>query len=75
MKSINPATGETLYTYTPDTEAQLTGKIEQAHAGFMSWRNTSFKVRGELMQRAGGVLRQRKDEFAGLMADEMGKVL
>src|SRR6185436_4417643 len=40
-----------------------------------SWRKTSFAERGRLMKRAGEILRQRKEEFARLMAIEMGKPL
>ena len=75
IESVNPATGETLQRYeeaSPDAVARI---IEQAHAAFESWRETNLDERAACMRRAAGVLRERRDEYAQLMASEMGKLL
>ncbi len=39
------------------------------------WRRTSFAERSAVIRRAAEILRDRKDEFARLMTEEMGKTL
>ncbi|MFC1529255.1 NAD-dependent succinate-semialdehyde dehydrogenase [Gemmatimonadota bacterium] len=73
MKVINPATGEFIREYDEHPPEEVSVGIEEAHAAFLSWRRTGFEHRAELMQQAGAVLLERKDEFAELMTVEMGK--
>src|SRR5579862_9307961 len=73
LQSINPATGELVETYTEITPAAAASAVAAAHAAFPAWRRTSFAARAALMRKAAGVLRARADEFARLMALEMGK--
>ena len=47
--------------------------IEQGQKAFLSWRETSFGTRAQKMKEAAGLLRTRADEYAALMAREMGK--
>jgi succinate-semialdehyde dehydrogenase/glutarate-semialdehyde dehydrogenase len=75
MDSVNPHTGEKIRTYTPFSEAQVNAALQQAEKTFRDWRKKSFSERANLMKNAGRVLRERKNELAELMADEMGKVL
>ncbi|MFA4947034.1 MAG: NAD-dependent succinate-semialdehyde dehydrogenase [Candidatus Krumholzibacteriia bacterium] len=73
MKSINPATLEVIGTYdelSPETAARAVG---ESGAAFERWRETSFAERGVLMTKAAAILRSRSEEFARLMALEMGK--
>jgi succinate-semialdehyde dehydrogenase/glutarate-semialdehyde dehydrogenase len=73
LQVINPATGETIKTYDEMTPAEVQSSIEQAHQAFLSWRQTSFATRAELMHGAARVLREQAAEYAILMAQEMGK--
>jgi succinate-semialdehyde dehydrogenase / glutarate-semialdehyde dehydrogenase len=75
IKSINPATGETIKTYEEMTPQEATSAVSEAHKIWNSWRKTSFAERGRLMTRAASILRERKSELARLMAVEMGKPL
>jgi len=75
IASVNPATGQTIKTYDEMTPDQVSAAVAQAHEAWKGWRKTSFADRGRPMKRAGEILRQRKDEFARLMAAEMGKPL
>ena len=75
IESVNPATGERIESYdemTTDQVEEALGRVDEA-AG--AWRETTFEERAPLMRAAASVLRDRKDEFARLMADEMGKPL
>ena len=70
---VNPATGETLKTYDEMTPQQTAAAIEEAHAAWASWRAVPFADRARPMKKAAAILRERKEEFAKLMALEMGK--
>ena len=73
IQSINPATGETLETFTETSAQDLERILATAHAAFAEWRHTAFGTRGGLMRKAAEVLRARKVEYARTMALEMGK--
>jgi succinate-semialdehyde dehydrogenase/glutarate-semialdehyde dehydrogenase len=75
MESVNPHTGEKIRSYIPQSDEQINGLLQSADKAFREWRKSSFADRANLMRAAGGVLRDRKNELAELMADEMGKVL
>ena len=75
MESVNPATGKTIATYDEITPQQAAAAIEQAHGAWTAWRTVPFAERARPMTRAAAILRERKDEFARLMAMEMGKPL
>jgi succinate-semialdehyde dehydrogenase/glutarate-semialdehyde dehydrogenase len=75
MKSVNPATGETIKTYenyTAESCKEITGRVFEA---WQSWRLTTFEHRSALMLKAAEILSGRKKEFALLMTREMGKVI
>jgi succinate-semialdehyde dehydrogenase / glutarate-semialdehyde dehydrogenase len=75
MQSINPHTGQLIRSYDPQDDAEVDRLLAAAEAAFHDWRKSSFADRAQLMKVAGGVLRQRKQQLAELMADEMGKVV
>ncbi|MGH9968733.1 MAG: NAD-dependent succinate-semialdehyde dehydrogenase [Pyrinomonadaceae bacterium] len=73
IATINPATGETLKRFDALTEAQVEEKLQRAANTFRLYRHTSFEERGSRMLRAAEILETEKQEFARLMAIEMGK--
>lgn len=73
MESINPATGKTVQTYKEMTRDEVAYILDRVQRTFENWRRTSFIERAVLMKKAGELLRARKEEFARLMAVEMGK--
>lgn len=73
IESLNPATGELIKTYTEWTDEQVAQTIDAVHQTYLEWSTTSFAERKEPMLKAATVLRTRKDEFALMMAREMGK--
>jgi succinate-semialdehyde dehydrogenase/glutarate-semialdehyde dehydrogenase len=75
LDAVNPATGKTIKTYDEMTPQQAAAAVEEAHAAWKSWRKTPFSERARPMRKAAGILRERKDELARLMALEMGKPL
>ena len=73
MKSVNPATGETVASYQEHGSEDVDVLVRRAAERFNTWRRTSFPERADLMRRAADILESRKEEFARLMAVEMGK--
>ena len=75
LQSTNPVNGKIIKKYAEESEIKFTGKIEKAQKTWLSWKNTSFSERAALLLNTSGVLKQRKEELAALMAIELGKPL
>ena len=75
MKSINPATGETLRDYPEHDAAEVERRLKRALEAFHAWRRTPFAHRTALLMRAAEVLRGERATWARLMTEEMGKTL
>jgi len=70
--SIEPATGQTLWTgETGDVDAA----VAAARAAWSGWASKPFSVRVETMRRFANVARGKLDAFADLIARETGKPL
>jgi succinate-semialdehyde dehydrogenase/glutarate-semialdehyde dehydrogenase len=75
LDSINPTTGELIKTYEAYTPEQVKSSLNLAHQCYLNWREAPMKDRSALFKRAAIVLLRRKEEYARLMAKEMGKLL
>ena len=75
IQTINPATGEPGRSYDWITIDEAREAAAAAHRAFLDWRRTSFDERARVVRKAGEILRQREDEFARLMTEEMGKTV
>ncbi len=75
IASVNPATGETLQTFTPLTDAALQDKLQLAADAFRAHRQTSFADRAAKMTRAGEILDAEKQAIARTVTLEVGKTL
>lgn len=73
--TVNPYTGETVKTFPNATDAEVQQVIGNAHQAFLSWRNTSFAQRAQVMQKAADILRHQADDYAKLLTLEMGKLI
>jgi succinate-semialdehyde dehydrogenase/glutarate-semialdehyde dehydrogenase len=75
IATINPATGETLKTYEPLSEAALEEKIARAAAAWARYRLTTAEQRAGWLSTAADVIDDDTDTVAELMTTEMGKTL
>ena len=75
FQTVNPATGHPGRTYRGHSVAEAHEAAADAHEEFRSWRRTSFAERSRVIREAASILRRRKDEFARLMTEEMGKTI
>ncbi|MDO8550934.1 MAG: aldehyde dehydrogenase family protein, partial [Ignavibacteria bacterium] len=73
IKSINPATGKELKSYKEMSLEEIEFIIVKAEAAFLSWKDTDFSIRKSCMKKASDILKDRKDKYARLMTEEMGK--
>ena len=73
---INPATGETVKTYSAITDAELQeamGAADSAHRGWS--RSTTVADRAALIRRVAELHTERRQELAEIIVREMGKPL
>ena len=75
IATINPATGETVKTFEPLSDAEVDERIERAVATFATYRLTTFAQRAEWMRAAAQMLEDEADEIARMMTTEMGKTV
>jgi len=73
IATINPTMKEEIKSYTEMSLEEVGQILEKTQQAFLSWRESDFSKRCELMKRCAEILRTRKEEFAQLMTEEMGK--
>lgn len=74
MKSINPFTGQVICDYKEYSYSEVEKIITKVDQAFHSWKLTSFEQRAVLMKNLQSRLLVKKEELAGIIISEMGKV-
>ena len=72
--SINPATDEHINNYAAMKPSQVKAILRQCQTAQRAWGKTTVEVRARRMMAAHDVLMNNKEEYAGLMSAEMGKI-
>jgi acyl-CoA reductase-like NAD-dependent aldehyde dehydrogenase len=76
LENRNPADRDDLIGVFPASDHRdVDEAVSAARKAFRSWRNVPAPRRAEIMKRAGDILTARKEELAGNMTREMGKIL
>ena len=75
LQTVNPATNAPGKAYAAHSIDDALAAAKAAGAAFREWRRTSFAERSAALHAAAVILRDRRDEFARLMIEEMGKTL
>ncbi len=73
IKSINPTTEETLQTFDEHSDAYVQDSIERSVQAFTHQKAQTFAQRAAKMNKVADILEKNSDEYAELMALEMGK--
>ena len=73
IRAVNPTTDITIKEYKEMTPQEVGSTIEESHQAFLAWRKASFADRAAPMSRAARILRDKAEDYAVLMAQEMGK--
>src|SRR6185436_17662880 len=75
FKTINPATEEVLAEITQAENSDVDDAVRAAIEAFKSWRLMPAPLRGEMLFKIGDILKQKKEELARLLTQDMGKVI
>lgn len=75
MLSINPATGQILQSFPTWQAGEIDTALQQVEAAQAGWAALSFDERAGFMRSLARVFRQRSEEYAHLITEEMGKLL
>lgn len=71
--TINPATGETLKKFDTATDQEISDAVQRSAKEYSSWRNVPVAERAQLMHKMAELYRERQDELAAILTEEMGK--
>lgn len=74
-QTINPYTNELVATFPDATVQEVDEAITAAHETFLTWRETPYSTRMEVLAKAAKLLRADKRHYAELLTLEMGKVI
>jgi succinate-semialdehyde dehydrogenase / glutarate-semialdehyde dehydrogenase len=75
IATTNPATGQTIKTFTPLTDAEVDARLDCAVQAFRRNRKTLLGERTRMLLKAAEILEAEKERFGRLMVTEMGKTL
>ncbi|HLZ72148.1 MAG TPA: aldehyde dehydrogenase family protein [Dehalococcoidia bacterium] len=75
FENRNPATGAVLHEVAGSGAADVAEAAAAAEAAYPKWRAMPAPKRGEILFRVAELLRDRKQQLARELCDEMGKVM
>jgi succinate-semialdehyde dehydrogenase/glutarate-semialdehyde dehydrogenase len=75
IATINPATGQTIRTFSPISDQELEAKLQRAADAYERHRRTPIRERTRMLGRAAEILEREKEDLGRLMVTEMGKTL
>jgi aldehyde dehydrogenase (NAD+) len=75
FQTINPANEELLAEIAQAEISDVETAVQAATEAFKSWRLVPAPLRGEVLFKIGDLLKQRKEELARLLTQDMGKVI
>ena len=75
FQTINPANEELVAEIAQAEISDVDAAVSAATEAFKSWRLVPAPLRGELLFRVGDILKQKKEELARLLTQDMGKVI
>ena len=75
LQSTNPATGQTIQTFSAWQAEEVNAVLNLMDSAQTGWAQLDFEQRSIYMRNLAKIFRQRSDEYANLITDEMGKLL
>jgi succinate-semialdehyde dehydrogenase / glutarate-semialdehyde dehydrogenase len=73
IATVNPATGETIETFEPHDNAEVTRRIAEAAEAAVALRDTTFAQRAEWMNATADIVEADLERAARMLTLEMGK--
>ena len=75
MQSINPATGQTIQSFSTYQTEEVNAVLNLVDSAQIDWAELDLEQRSIYMRNLARIFRQRCDEYANLITEEMGKLL
>jgi acyl-CoA reductase-like NAD-dependent aldehyde dehydrogenase len=75
FQTTNPASEELLADIARAEISDVAAAVSAATEAFKSWRLVPAPIRGEMLFKIGDILKQKKEELARLLTQDMGKVI
>lgn len=75
FESINPATGQVLGQHPAMSADVLAAALEEAGTTAMAWARVDVSVRASMLENVASLLEAKREEFARLITQEVGKPL
>ncbi|WP_260482400.1 NAD-dependent succinate-semialdehyde dehydrogenase [Sphingomicrobium flavum] len=75
ITTTNPATEEEIDRFTLVDDDTVDTTIGKTHDAFVNWKLESAEARAEVIRSIGAKLRERKEELATKMTQEVGKLI
>ncbi len=75
IESVNPATGERLRVFEPESDRAVEAKLARAAAAFAAWSRRPLVERAAIVARAAEILEGERESLGRLMTLEMGKLV
>jgi len=75
FSTINPANEELVAEIAQAEISDVDAALSAATEAFKTWRLLPAPLRGELLYKVGAILKQKKEELARLLTQDMGKVI
>ena len=73
FETRDPSTGEVLARFPHGTQADVDAAVKAAKAAQPAWEALGWEQRAAIIERAAGIMRERRPELAALMTLENGK--
>jgi succinate-semialdehyde dehydrogenase / glutarate-semialdehyde dehydrogenase len=73
IETVDPSTGQVRERYRIQNPGEIDKRVAAAAAAFPAWRDRGFAERAGVLRVAAELLESRKEEWARLMVEEMGK--
>lgn len=73
--TVNPYTGETLAEFPTIEGEKVDSVLEDAGHAFDVWRKRPIAERAAIVGRAAGLMKERKEQLAQIITQEMGKLI
>jgi len=75
IRCINPATEEEVFRYRAASKDDVKGAVARARRASQKWKEHSAWERSDFLSEAASTIRSRKEEFAKIITQEMGKTI
>ncbi|QIG80175.1 NAD-dependent succinate-semialdehyde dehydrogenase [Stakelama tenebrarum] len=75
IMTVNPLTEKVIETYAIMSDQEVDATVRKSHDAFLDWRLRSLEDRARVIAAIGDKLREKKEDFAQLMTQEVGKLI